>query len=447
MIMSKRIILYFGLLYCIPIYSVFISFTGWVDRESHQKFQTSLAIENECFKNPIKFVVIAGERQCNVAFDESNEVIADKLHGGLIFSQGIQTMASGREKVAYILESLSDVQIINSNQPLSESKPYVGMCHSLMAFAYTYKNSYGFVDFIKGDLQNNILRVPMNLFIYLNAFYKEKGVNFYSSDFNDCIKKNILNRQKNKNILNADIKTKIPDITVRQYREKIDEISTIIKQNNESSYFFIEYKMKADQFLNEFSKNPATDLMKDVLWHVFRKRPAEYVFDQMKKWALPIQVLYEQLDLQWKLKEALLNYDVVFVHCSQKNAVVLNRFLTRSFEPWSYNGPKKSTPEAHAQAPALDCQKILDTVSVINKKIGATSLVRSCCVCKKIETIEKRMQSCGQCKSIVYCSKDCQKMDWEDHKGECNSGKSKKTELEGFTRVSHANEHGIINNL
>ena len=38
------------------------------------------------------------------------------------------------------------------------------------------------------------------------------------------------------------------------------------------------------------------------------------------------------------------------------------------------------------------------------------------CVCGKID---KKMRKCGDCKSIYYCSKECQKSDWNNHKHKC----------------------------
>lgn len=48
---------------------------------------------------------------------------------------------------------------------------------------------------------------------------------------------------------------------------------------------------------------------------------------------------------------------------------------------------------------------------------------------------------CSRCKSVVYCSSDCQKAHWKQHKGECKylskSSTSNKTisELEEEIRV------------
>ncbi len=44
---------------------------------------------------------------------------------------------------------------------------------------------------------------------------------------------------------------------------------------------------------------------------------------------------------------------------------------------------------------------------------------KSCCVCKKvIETYQ--IKRCSNCKMAYYCSKECQKKDWKEHKKFCN---------------------------
>jgi MYND finger len=38
------------------------------------------------------------------------------------------------------------------------------------------------------------------------------------------------------------------------------------------------------------------------------------------------------------------------------------------------------------------------------------------CVCGKID---KKQKKCGNCKSVYYCSRECQKNDWNNHKHKC----------------------------
>lgn len=45
---------------------------------------------------------------------------------------------------------------------------------------------------------------------------------------------------------------------------------------------------------------------------------------------------------------------------------------------------------------------------------GEKKLIKKCKKCSKVSNL-----MCGQCQSTVYCSKQCQQMDWESHKMVC----------------------------
>ena len=51
--------------------------------------------------------------------------------------------------------------------------------------------------------------------------------------------------------------------------------------------------------------------------------------------------------------------------------------------------------------------------------ISSGSLYK-CSNCKSQCYLDKQYQSCGKCRSVYYCSKECQKKDWPAHKPECN---------------------------
>ncbi|KAF7293273.1 hypothetical protein HMN09_01206000 [Mycena chlorophos] len=52
------------------------------------------------------------------------------------------------------------------------------------------------------------------------------------------------------------------------------------------------------------------------------------------------------------------------------------------------------------------------------------TLPRVCTVCKKPETAEKRMMKCSQCRIMEYCSVECQKIAWKEHKLRCKKDDS-----------------------
>jgi hypothetical protein len=48
---------------------------------------------------------------------------------------------------------------------------------------------------------------------------------------------------------------------------------------------------------------------------------------------------------------------------------------------------------------------------------------KACKTCGKLNAElskeEKKLKTCSKCKRVAYCSKECQKKDWEDHKKDC----------------------------
>ncbi|KAI9374061.1 hypothetical protein BJX61DRAFT_344395 [Aspergillus egyptiacus] len=44
----------------------------------------------------------------------------------------------------------------------------------------------------------------------------------------------------------------------------------------------------------------------------------------------------------------------------------------------------------------------------------------ACNICAKKASKETTLKRCGKCKAIWYCSRECQKADWKDHKESCS---------------------------
>lgn len=67
---------------------------------------------------------------------------------------------------------------------------------------------------------------------------------------------------------------------------------------------------------------------------------------------------------------------------------------------------------------------------------ASTSATRSCTKCQKTESEDLKLKVCAKCKKAPYCTKECQKSDWKNHKKTCGNG------ARGTTS---ANEPGNIN--
>lgn len=70
------------------------------------------------------------------------------------------------------------------------------------------------------------------------------------------------------------------------------------------------------------------------------------------------------------------------------------------------------------------------TISIIKKHAARHPVVKPTCnTCKKQEQ-EKRFSRCGRCEEVIYCSRECQVADWNEHKLLCNKGKNIKLSKE-----------------
>jgi FKBP-type peptidyl-prolyl cis-trans isomerase len=55
--------------------------------------------------------------------------------------------------------------------------------------------------------------------------------------------------------------------------------------------------------------------------------------------------------------------------------------------------------------------------------------------CRKLAAEDVKLSRCSSCKSVFYCSTQCQRSDWKKHKSVCNELKKLAESKEGYTRV------------
>ena len=67
---------------------------------------------------------------------------------------------------------------------------------------------------------------------------------------------------------------------------------------------------------------------------------------------------------------------------------------------------------------------------------------KACKTCGKLNAElskeEKKLKTCSKCKRVAYCSKECQKKDWEDHKYDCRPA-------DAFNNVASPYAHFSLN--
>lgn len=85
------------------------------------------------------------------------------------------------------------------------------------------------------------------------------------------------------------------------------------------------------------------------------------------------------------------------------------------------------------EAAALEKMKsafsVLGAIQAFGNKIHEQQrlhAMRPCVVCNSVGTKEKPILLCRECRNVQYCSRECQKADWKEHKKVCKSPDSAK---------------------
>jgi len=70
-------------------------------------------------------------------------------------------------------------------------------------------------------------------------------------------------------------------------------------------------------------------------------------------------------------------------------------------------------------AKALVEQLLGELSATIKQERPSMTKRRQCEACWRLDDGKERFQQCGQCKSVYYCGKECQRKDWTRHKARC----------------------------
>jgi hypothetical protein len=72
--------------------------------------------------------------------------------------------------------------------------------------------------------------------------------------------------------------------------------------------------------------------------------------------------------------------------------------------------------------------------------------INKCNNCQ-ITSSEKKLSKCSRCNKVYYCSRDCQKEDWNEHKKRCVDKKNKISETEQEQEDQQEEEFKFINKI
>ena len=102
------------------------------------------------------------------------------------------------------------------------------------------------------------------------------------------------------------------------------------------------------------------------------------------------------------------------VECSAKDVVpdilTMMRAASQWKQPIKVAGAPRSSSNSSAKARS-------GAEAVDNAVSNASSDDRNCCGCGKAAV---KLMKCSKCKTVSYCSRECQVADWKEHKKVCN---------------------------
>ncbi|KAK6173572.1 hypothetical protein SNE40_016997 [Patella caerulea] len=68
----------------------------------------------------------------------------------------------------------------------------------------------------------------------------------------------------------------------------------------------------------------------------------------------------------------------------------------------------------------------------------------SCCLCRNCQQIFDKMKRCVRCKSVYYCSRECQLKDWINHKDNCIEYMNSVEQIKDEDMNSRTNESALV---
>ncbi|KAF9485096.1 hypothetical protein BDN70DRAFT_871801 [Pholiota conissans] len=94
---------------------------------------------------------------------------------------------------------------------------------------------------------------------------------------------------------------------------------------------------------------------------------------------------------------------------------------------------------------AHSSERPVDEQSSKDIKKTAKLTRRICIRCKAIETGDVSYKACAKCQSAIYCSRECQKLDWSSHKEHCaDSRRHKRLEKQVSILIANTNLLGVL---
>lgn len=375
-----------------------------------------------------KFVIL-GEDPYFFAYNTQSQV--EKRQNEVIMSE-LKYIASGTEKRVAVLLDSSDYLIeqarraIDSIEDLDEAdKPLVGINITLPLFAQACQDHYGILDFRHVDGRGkSLLLAQETISTMLNVLrsLRHKKIRLGNEGLltSEKQKKKVLKNNEWRKKIKKQIFLYCPPISFKDY---FDTINMLIENNTCNDYMdgqLLHYCQLAFNYLKKYKATDRNFELKRVFWRMFKKEKIANFNKNINEWINPIFQLSQTRKLKDSIQNSLTTYNYVVVSCNHNFAVTLYNYFSHSKyaldSSIGYNEIIDETARGYCACSPKDIESIFKD---INMQVSSSFKLQHCQSCFKQETSPNRHLVCNRCKERWYCSKGCQKNDWQKHKLTC----------------------------
>lgn len=394
-------------------YPVLTSITGFGNTNNQDAKEKGVDHDNK------KQILIFNEgillKQEKLEVDPALQLL-DAKHAS-VFLRGLRKIASAQsQRVVYIIQDVPEItsqaqEIIRFAKDISEDI-HIPLRVQVPLFARQVNNRYGSIDFLHANPDANFL-FPLQFFVGLDGLLRQR------TGFEKISLMNVKDKRKNallrnnRQFLEEEIQKNFSNLTLKDYCNSIDNFLNKVKAFKEPDRTSVEKAYEIVKFLRYF-KTGESDLLKNVLWTIFCKRPLSDLTRFMTEKITPFTAAVSFLNLKWSVQEALEKYSTIIVHCDDFCGTDLNSYLEQNFFQFL-----KVPQESREASNHLDPSEIRQVFGQLSETLGGAFELQQCNSCQKFNTEAENYKCCGQCQSCFYCSRECQKTDWPAHKQNC----------------------------
>lgn len=364
-----------------------------------------------------KHIAVIGERHVTQVPLNDEWGLADKDHND-IFQNHLKQLIRSYKKIGFLIESSSeDVKECQTIKDADQrfisilGKHYLGMNITLPLLAHSKNHSWGAIDFINFDLRSKAIMISLKFVQLLwGQLDQMKGDE----------ETNAIKIFKNLELLFMSCK----DTTISEYLKSIDQIIAICAEYDEDSCHII---MELSDRAKELFKNNHDE--GTSIYHSFSdlilKNGLHYFMNLFHTLLQPISSFITNLGAKIELKKALMHYDLIVIFGGKNHADYINNYLKNNGFTNELSVEKEVSLNEETdvilpiQDQYLSNELLTKCLQSFTEKIVSCGLRNICTKCKKTEDSELDYKRCSRCKKVYYCSIECQKKDWKEHKPNC----------------------------